>query len=158
MKIEVQVPMSIFEMENVKRQSDKIFEQLNKAFQERYNEIIKFAISYGKHIDYQQIEMDKVMTKFKCIFFEEIANRAIQAIFTEGCHDLVEQLILELSQENIEKAIRGECMIDAIAYVMRQIPIGNIMIKVLNESMIMQLQSRFLGIIPFSQKSTMKNE
>ena len=157
MVITINASSEIFNSPNVKRQVEKIFEEAEAVFQNRLNEIKNFIDSKNGHEDYDEITEENVLLKFKNAFFEKIAGIAVENAFSTDNHDLESNLVAVLSKENLENAIAGETMIEAVSGVITEIATDDAFSAALHGSTIFLINKHFLEVDPFVKQEGTNN-
>ena len=145
-RIEKDVPLTIFDEPSLKKQANQVFEGAAERIKARVEEILEFlGAEYTA-----QLSLDNITFLFKAYFYKFILNEAVEVTLTEqGKYNILSNILSLLSEENLKVAIMGKPMIDAFTQAIRSLPADDALKASLNGSKVMLLKKEFLGIENF---------
>lgn len=147
--IEKAVPITIFEVPEIKLRVDTLFDKMVGDIKSRFDEVKGFITKTETDKKrYGEISYDEIASWFKIYFYKSILNEVVEIMFSkEGKYDVIAIILELLSDEKLREAILGKPMIDAFKDVMRKIPSDG-GLPLLGSKMIL-MDKEFLGI-PYS--------
>ena len=146
-RIEKAVPITIFELPEIKLRVDTLFNNMKDDIKARFDEVKAFITKDegDKHM-YGKIAYDEITDLFKIYFYKSILNEAVKLTFTEnGKYDMVANILEALSDEKLKADILGEPMIYAFEMAMRNLPSDGCLTTCLHGSTMLLLEKEFLG-------------
>lgn len=151
-KIEKTVPITIFELPQIKLRVDNLFNEIEDDIKVRFDEVKAF-ITKGeadKRI-YGKIEYDEIATLFKIFFYKSVLNDVVEMTFEENDkYDVVKNILEILSYDKLKKAVLGEPMINGFKMAITNLPSDGGLTACLHGGKIMLLEKEFLGInVPY---------
>ncbi len=146
-RIETQVPITIFELPQVKEKVNPLFTQMENAIRTRFDEIKKFITdNRNKAERYEAISYDEVVKLFKIYFYKNILNDAIKFTFSSNNKfDIVDNIIELLTEEKLKTAILGKPMICAFKYLIAKLPNDDVFDAISDGGTMLALEKEFLG-------------
>ena len=112
-KIEKTVPITIFELPQIKLRVDNLFNEIEDDIKVRFDEVKAFITkSEADKRIYGKIEYDEIATLFKIFFYKSVLNDVVEMTFEENDkYDVVKNILEILSYDKLKKAVLGEPMI-----------------------------------------------
>lgn len=145
--IKTEVPITIFELPQVKEKVKPLFKKMESEIKARFDEIKTFILDRRNNKEkYEAISYDEVVKVFKIYFYKSILNAVVKITFSDkGKYDVVDNILSLLTEEKLKDAILGKPMIDSFKYVIRKLPHDDCLGTCLNGSTIILLEKEFLG-------------
>lgn len=146
-RIETQVPITIFELPQVKEKVKPLFEKMENAIRTRFDEIKKFITdNRSKAERYEAISYDEIAKVFKIYFYKNILNDAVKITFSSNNKfDVVDNIIELLTEEKLKVAIVGEPMICTFKYLIAKLPNDDVFDAISDGGTMLALEKEFLG-------------
>lgn len=98
-RIEKAVPITIFELPEIKLRVDTLFDNMKDDIKARFDEVKAFITKdEGDKHRYGKIAYDEITDLFKIYFYKSILNEVVELTFTEnGKYDMVANILEALS-------------------------------------------------------------
>ena len=146
-RIEKAVPITIFELPEIKLRVDTLFDNMKDDIKARFDEVKAFITKdEGDKHRYGKIAYDEITDLFKIYFYKSILNEAVELTFTEnGKYDMVANILEVLSDEKLKADILGEPMIYAFEKAIKNLPSNGDLTACLHGSTMLLLEKEFLG-------------
>lgn len=146
-RIEKEVPTTIFELPEIKLRVDTLFDNMKDDIKARFDEVKAFITkNEGDKRRYGKIAYDEITDLFKIYFYKSIINEAVELTFTEnGKYDMVANILEILSDEKLKADILGEPMIYAFEKAIRNLPRDGFTVASIHGGTILLLEKEFLG-------------
>ena len=146
-KIEKEVPVTIFEHPKIKVRVDTLFEEMEGDIKARFDEVKAFLIGdRERDKKYSSISYEQITSLFKIYFYKVILNEAVQVTFSEDSeYDIISNILKLLSKEELKKAILGEPMIYAFESATNQFKEESALGMATRGSKKLLLEKEFLG-------------
>lgn len=137
--IELKVPITIFESLPIRKRTKELFDDAESTIRNRFDEI-KDAI------DLKELTYYSTKKLFEFYFYQEISNEAVRIAFSEssGKHNIVDNIMELLTEENLNRAIAGKTMIKACNKAISELPASRTLEYLLHGSKMGKLDRLFM--------------
>lgn len=146
-RITTEVPITIFELPQVKEKVKPLFTKMENEIKARFDEIKTFITDgRNKRQKYEVISYDEVVKIFKIYFYKNILNDAVKITFSSNNKfDIVDNIIELLTEEKLKAAIFGEPMICTFKHLIAKLPNDDVFDAISDGGTMFALEKEFLG-------------
>ena len=135
---EEKITMVILNEPEIQKKTKLLYKNAEELFYNRYNEIIDYLVLEPTN----EFSYENILKYFDPAFLYEMLQIAVEkAITTENKYDLKENIIESLTEENLNKAIMGEPMIEAFRDAINSVPIEDCLDRAHRGALILNLET-----------------
>ena len=139
-RMKLKIVSNIFEVPGIEERVNKLFHVFQKDIFQKIDEILEYLEIESLS---EAIKKD-IYNRFKDNFCETVLKKATEFTFQgENSYNLLENLIMSLSEENLSKAINGKPMFKAFSKTIRVNLANTAFCKGIRENKISLLKMKF---------------
>ncbi len=143
-RIEAEVPITIFELPQVKEKVKPLFTKMESEIKARYDEIKTFIKDRKQR--YESISYDEVSKVFRIYFYKFILNDIVKVTFSDSNKfDVVDNILELLTEEKLKDAILGAPMLCAFKKLIAELPNDDVFDAISDGGTMIALEKEFLG-------------
>lgn len=141
--IEKEVPITIFQDDSIKKEVERLFNNIEDEFSKRVREVL----STVREDATGALSIENLLSIFKVNFYKIVLNDAIDIILNGENNYSLKQNILNIiltSEKNLRKCIYSDVLIKTISEAFRSIPTKNNLDSCIYRSKIATLYNKYV--------------
>lgn len=143
-RIEAEVPITIFELPQVKEKVKPLFTKMESEIKARYDEIKTFIKDRKQR--YESISYDEVSKVFRIYFYKFILNDVVKVTFSDSNKfDVVDNILELLTEEKLKDAILGDPMLCTFKKLIAELPNDDVFDAISDGGTMFALEKEFLS-------------